>query len=72
MNEDNSFSKFGLLQPGKYHFGVLPLKRRRSTFQRSLDIMVNKNAGSGFYSTMFWLVLKGVLGRGPVLAPLAL
>jgi hypothetical protein len=58
MNEDNSFSKFGPLQPEKYNFDVPPLKGRRITFQRSLDIMVNKNAGIGFYSTMFWLFLK--------------
>jgi hypothetical protein len=62
MKEDNSFSKFGLLQPGRYHFDVPPLKGRRSTFQRSLGIMVNKNAGIGFYSTMFWLFLKGSSG----------
>jgi hypothetical protein len=71
MNKDNTITKFGLLQPGKYHFDVPPRKRRMNTFQRSLDIMVNKNAGIGFYSTMFWLSLKGSSSCVVVLAPMA-
>lgn len=62
MNEDNIISKLWLLRPGRYHFDVPQLQGRKSTFQRSLDLMVHRNAGLGFYSVMFWLFLKGSSG----------
>ncbi len=62
MSDNDSFSRLGLLRPGRYHYDIPPFEGRKRTFRRSLDIIVDSSVGMGSYSALFRLLIIGPKG----------